>query len=577
MKVKLIFWSWLLVPFSLLAASGIEKLDSDWWSQHLTREQYLVNSMQMIFAPDQLPATYQSATPIKCGTPILLQVKTHWATFAPPVQKAWQRYVERPQLTETYLSPSGRFKIHFDRLGDDAINPEDLDQDGWPDFVNAAAAALDYSYALIVDSLGYTAPPDDNDLDGPEYDLFFVNINAYGQTQPEDIISQAPLRYTSYMTINHKFGLGFATHGLDAVRVTCAHEFFHMVQLGYVYRESDLFFYEISSTWMEDVAYDDVNDYYAYLNPFFRNPAVAFNIYNGSHEYGACLWNHLLEKKYGATMILKIWQMMRRFPVLEASDYVLIDHGSNLKTELENFSIWNFFTGSRSDPVQYYPEGEYYPEVTYRKTYQFNTDIALTDSINKFSGVYYFFKDPGQSRNFAIILQHLAPGKDWQDMARYQLDILKYPLNNSHKPIDNQLYAGFNAPNLSDWCANVALIRNDQSIQVTSLQATTPHPVSALRLFPNPFFIGDDPELKIQFELTQREWVEISILSMNGDIIKRIKIEGILPGFLSSGFRPEGAWDGTNDAGELVSSGVYLVCLKTDNFVKIDKVSVIRQ
>ena len=65
----------------------------------------------------------------------------------------------------------------------------------------------------------------------------------------------------------------FLTKGINAARVTVAHEFHHAIQLGnYSYRDSDLFFYELTSTSMEEFVFNSVNDYYNYLTDYFYFP-----------------------------------------------------------------------------------------------------------------------------------------------------------------------------------------------------------------------------------------------------------------------------------------------------------------
>jgi len=572
----------ILIGLSQLAFSTtiISRIEQDYQRAKIDYETFLVNSILAVFAPEELPQPYQTAEvkPLKCGTPLLMEIKHHWHSLSTHSKSKIEPFLNRPDLSEEYISESGRFKIHFDRSGYHAVDASDANQNALPDFVEAAGQALDYSYRLMIDTLQYNPPPDDRGVDGSEYDIYFLNIGMYGMTQPETEISKGPSIYTGYMSINNKFGPGFVTHGLDAVRVTCAHELFHMIQLGYAFRFNDRFYMEICSTWMEDFAYDEVNDYYAYLSEFFRNTDVPFNTYDGAHEYGACLWNHLLEKKFGVDLIRSTWEFIAKYPALEAMDYALIQQSSSFRKELEAFSIWNFYTGLRSEPIQYYPEGEFYPEVTFRKTYSFQTDVALNDSLHAFSNAYYYFTDRDNQRDFALVMQHIKPSDDADnDVLKYDLNVLSYPLTKQHKPIDKNLYIQLNAEDLENWRANAIILYDNGQHKITPFSSISTPEIPPIRLFPNPFIIGEDKEFKIEFKLDRREWVEIKILSMNGQLIKNIIINGLIPGFMDAGFHPEGEWDGTNDDGQFVSSGIYLVCLKTDSFIEYRKVSVIRK
>jgi len=86
-----------------------------------------------------------------------------------------------------------------------------------------------------------------------------------------DLISgtQIPERWTSDIDIDNDFiGSKYNAKGIQALRVTAAHEFHHAIQYGYGWW-GERYPYELTSTWMEDVVYTDVNDYYQYLPDYF--------------------------------------------------------------------------------------------------------------------------------------------------------------------------------------------------------------------------------------------------------------------------------------------------------------------
>lgn len=575
---KLLILLAVIVPAYLTAKTPVQKIYSAYQTSAISYEKYLEHQILAAFAPTRLPAEFQSAesVPIKCGTPLMTDIFLNWRQLLPATQALLKPFLGRPILSQSYISPSGRFKIHYENSGTSAVDQTDANKNGLSDFVEEAGQSLDYAYRLLVDTLRYTPPPQDGGADGAEYDLYFFPMGMYGYTQPEKEISQVPPRYTSYMVIHNRFGSGFNTHGLDAVRVTCVHEFFHVIQLGYALRDTDRFYLEMSSTWIEDVAFDAVNDYYAYLPYFYKNTAQPFNLYDGYHEYGAAVWNFMLEQKYGRKLIRTVWEYIAQYPALEALDYALIQNGSSLHKELESFSVWNCFTGSHSNPAIYYSEGANYPEVTPQKSYSFRNDVSLTDSIQTFGSGYYSFEDPDNSREFMLILQHLQPTTENESVI-FHLDVLSFPLASEQMAIDKNLYVYLNASEISNWRGNAVIQYADGGYKVASFSEVTTPEILPLRLFPNPFVAGAGENFRIQFQLENREWVEVKILSMNGQVIKNIVVPGILPGILSAGFHPEPEWDGTDQAGNQVGSGIYLVCLKTDSFVKFEKISVIRK
>ncbi|MCZ7602594.1 MAG: T9SS type A sorting domain-containing protein [Melioribacteraceae bacterium] len=75
--------------------------------------------------------------------------------------------------------------------------------------------------------------------------------------------------------------------------------------------------------------------------------------------------------------------------------------------------------------------------------------------------------------------------------------------------------------------------------------------------YPNPF----NPTTTINFDLAEKSNVELKIYSLNGELVKTILDQTINPG------NHRITWDGTNQFGNSVSSGVYLYRLTTDKFI----------
>jgi len=87
--------------------------------------------------------------------------------------------------------------------------------------------------------------------------------------------------------------------------------------------------------------------------------------------------------------------------------------------------------------------------------------------------------------------------------------------------------------------------------------------------FPNPF----NPETWIPYQLTRDANVVVSIYSSTGQLVK----------VLDLGYRPAGIyfnkaaaahWDGSNEAGEPVASGIYYYAIKAGNFSAVKKMLV---
>lgn len=198
----------------------------------------------------------------------------------------------RPSLPFFVDAPSGRFRVHFSRTGVDAVPAADIDGSGLEDYVEEAIAALDRSYALEVTSMGYAQPLDDADSGGTgALDVYLRDLSKaggtglYGVTRLERVVgTNDPWdRYVSFMEVDNDFAptdrnafdslIYTKTNGLAALRVTCAHEFHHVLQLaGYGFTGTQLMLYELTSTWMEQVVYPDILDWHTYTAALLRVP-----------------------------------------------------------------------------------------------------------------------------------------------------------------------------------------------------------------------------------------------------------------------------------------------------------------
>ena len=194
----------------------------------------------------------------------------------------------RPILATFVDSPSKRFRIHFDTTGAGAVDATDSSANGIPDYIDECIAALEHAWAVEIDTLGYRPPPEDG-VDGgsPSLDVYVRNLapsGFYGMATPDRLISQSPTdRWTSYLEIDNNYSAtdstsngrpSYTTTGLDALRITCAHEFHHAVQNGsYALLNQQRMFYELTSTWMEMRCWPKVRDWAFYASAVLNRPS----------------------------------------------------------------------------------------------------------------------------------------------------------------------------------------------------------------------------------------------------------------------------------------------------------------
>ncbi len=227
----------------------------------------------------------------------------------------------------------------------------------------------------------------------PRYDIYVENLGSgeFGQTSWDPTV---PLttglnqRFATYIEIDNGF-MGFRTPGMDGLRVTSAHEFRHAIQVGNYgvwsnVPNSDFYFYEITSTWMEHVAFPAIHDYYYYLPNYFQyfrdglNRSLPFNTSNfGGYErvgLGRFPRKAIWQRHYESHLE---WNWLSSCP--PSMTNVFPQYGSTLESEFGLFSVWNYFTADRADPQHYYPEGANYPRFAPNVSTSFN---GLTTSIS---------------------------------------------------------------------------------------------------------------------------------------------------------------------------------------------------
>ncbi|MCK5521083.1 MAG: hypothetical protein KAI81_08215, partial [Candidatus Marinimicrobia bacterium] len=152
-------------------------------------------------------------------------------------------------------------------------------------------------------------PPVDQ-ISAPETDVYVSNLGNgdYGWTNPENGVPTTSRThdYTAYIQIHSTFdGSNFYTKGYEALKVTCAHEYFHVVQLGYGlwdWTDEEIWFLEASSVWMEERAFPEVNDYFQYFYTYSKYWGQSIDEYT----YDNAGFNMMLEEKHPGAM-LKIW------------------------------------------------------------------------------------------------------------------------------------------------------------------------------------------------------------------------------------------------------------------------------
>ena len=423
-----------------------------------------------------LYSTADSST-VKCGTPLIQAIRSQWSALSPQSRAELEQVLQRPTLQTSRLSPSGHFRIHFDSSG---YNQPAIIVNGQPipnshsAYIDSVVAVLDYVWNYEIGILGYDPPPPDNNLGGgPEYDIYVEELGTseFGYTDwpypfdPDVILNGSNERHFTYIVIDNDY-LGFRTPGMNGLKVTCAHEFHHAVQIGAYglwnnVANNDFYFNELTSSWMEDVVYTDVNDYYFDVVNYFRGlrdyrgSALSFAFFSRSSYagYERCIWGHFLAKRFGRNIMREIWTGIRETPFLKSAEKVLLDHGTDWGTEFSLFSYWNYYTADRADSARFYPEGKNYPRFTPNMTTNFtgSTSTIASGSYPLSTAMYEF--QLAQDTITAIVSNNEVQAILSNDMGARQITLMlsKGAVSAPHVLLSNGLTAGFSADDLTQW------------------------------------------------------------------------------------------------------------------------------
>ncbi|MGA9119234.1 MAG: T9SS type A sorting domain-containing protein, partial [Bacteroidota bacterium] len=84
--------------------------------------------------------------------------------------------------------------------------------------------------------------------------------------------------------------------------------------------------------------------------------------------------------------------------------------------------------------------------------------------------------------------------------------------------------------------------------------------------YPNPF----NPSTVIRFSLPKEGAVKLQVFDITGSLVKTLLDEGVRAG------NKEVVWDGTNETGVKVASGMYLYRLESASFVATRKMLLLK-
>lgn len=114
--------------------------------------------------------------------------------------------------------------------------------------------------------------------------------------------------------------------------------------------------------------------------------------------------------------------------------------------------------------------------------------------------------------------------------------------------------------------SNVLYLMNPPCLPVTAAEAPAVPPALALSVFPNPF----NPQTEVSWRMASAGPVDVAVYDLRGRRIRTL-VTGAQPAGLMTA-----RWDGRDDAGRALPSGVYAVQVRTSAGVETGKLTLVR-
>ena len=266
------------------------------------------------FLKAKLAGSFQSMSPTDSRSRYnptqadFFQLARRWNDMSASFRSLYQAAIRIPSDFLVYSSPGYSIEIYYTTDATDADRVDTTDTYGFhsqnwrqkssqpngiPDYVDEVAWAFDSAYAMEIARFGFPAPPaytdplhtsanykvvisDIRDFWGELYGMTFEGVKLSGTGPGFSTYIEIRNDWSGPLWIDTSVGIDYHSRPLDAVRITAAHEFFHAIQYGMLWRTFDfpLSWLEGSAVLMEECAFPEVNDHLQYAPDFFDNPTV---------------------------------------------------------------------------------------------------------------------------------------------------------------------------------------------------------------------------------------------------------------------------------------------------------------
>ena len=541
----------------------------------LTTEQAILEKYRYVFNPDAMtlnPAP-EDRLPVKCLVPLGLDYR-HLRSqnrLSDSAVYEIEYYTADPQTNsqETYTSDSGNFIFYYETEGTNAVPPDDLNGNSVPDYVEEAAFAADSSYRYQVEQVGFV-----DFLKADPYEIYFVNFFFYGETRTSGS--------TSYIRIHNDFD-GFAPNShpdgdrIGALYVTIAHEIKHAIQYEtnrWDGEAGDIDWIEMDATMMEEVVFDNVNDYYNYIKTDFDSfQPTALSIFGNPEfaipgSYWHVSWMLYFYEEYGIEFWVSLWEQFitdRTKPFLDAVEDELNNQGLSLGLEHIKNHTWHMTSGPDNSALNYgFEERIDYPNPQFNsQQLDFLPDIVEGSSLNPYAAQYIRAATPafavGQP-NFR--LESTRQGVGLGVIGYFRDGSARREIALNPESSTQTIQTTWNWDELDKIAVAVVNTHTDSSSMYSlEMTSTVPDEDLLVQNYPNPF----NNSTQITFSITEGRKVRLDIYDSIGRKVQTLLNEQLTPGYHTVPFDASG-----------LASGVYFYRITSGSFASSKKMILVK-
>lgn len=570
---------------------SLQSIEKSYKNGQLSLDTKMLYQFKLLTKPSELPEAYRTdeLSFLKCATPQMISYYHHRDKLRPATIAEIESMKSRSlQAAETYLSASGKFEITYETTGEDAVPPDDNNSNSVPDYVEWVAQAADSSWRHQINTLGYTDPVFGDSSPYPIFIEVPFSQNVYGYT---DTGNNRGLASDTYIVINNDF-VGFPDNTdpegnvRGAIKVTVAHELKHAVQyansawygsLGNDDNPHGLGWSEMDATYMEEVVYDNVNDYYNYLGGDSIFTSFRHRI---PVAYSGVSWFIFAEEYLSGQLWVDVWQQIKQVYETEKNkatpnfaemiptiDQVLTDNfNSSFNEAFIHAHIWHYASGPGRSPMDFgFEEREFYPgpNINYVTN---DTMGAYTDTLNLLpESAHYIDMDSDNTikGNLAMDVQNFGDQNLQVGFIAYFTDGSTMAETYEAAPggVTNNIQTSFPWEDLVE----VGIIFGNTSENETKyriwIQSSVPKEIVLRQNYPNPF----NPTTTIRFGVPDPGPVRIELYDILGRRVRTLIDQTYEAGSYQEQF----------DLSSL-SSGVYLYRLVTQGRSLTRKMTLIK-